>query len=129
MRQEINKIIYVYREDHILHTACKPGSELNLEDGIECTKISLEMIDHQPVPLLCDLSNVIDMTQECRKHFAGPVHAKSFTKCALIVSSPISRIIGNFFLGLNKPLKPTRLFKSPNEGLKWLKKNDDIKAG
>jgi len=64
------------------------------------------------------------MTQDCRQHFAGPEHAKTFTKAALIVTSPISRIIGNFFLGLNKPLKPTRLFTSREEGLKWLTEDE-----
>jgi hypothetical protein len=62
------------------------------------------------------------MTQECRRHFAGPEHAAVFSRCALIVTSPISKIIGNFFLGANKPLRPTRLFTDVEEGLQWLKK-------
>ena len=35
--------------------------------------------------------------------------------------SPLTRAIGNFFLGLNKPLMPTRLFTSEEEALAWLK--------
>lgn len=94
---------------------------MTLEDGEESTKISAEMVNYQPLPLLCDLTNVVKMTQECRRHFAGEEHAATFSKCALIVTNPISKLIGNFFLGLNKPLKPTRLFTSKEEGLKWLK--------
>jgi hypothetical protein len=93
---------------------------MNLEDGLESTRISAEIVSNQPRPLLCDLTNVVKMSQECRKHFAGKAHAETFSKAALIVTSPISRLIGNFFLGLNKPLKPTRLFNSREEGLKWL---------
>jgi hypothetical protein len=78
------------------------------------------MVNYIPRPLLCDLTNVVKMTQDCRKHFAGPEHAATFSRCALIVTSPVSRIIGNFFLGLNKPLKPTRLFTNKEDGLKWL---------
>ena len=121
--RESSKIKFTLRDDNILHTDCFPNTEMTLEDGLESTRISSEMINHEPMPLLCDLTHVIRMTQDCRKHFAGEAHAKTFTKCALIVTNPISRIIGNFFLGLNKPLKPTRLFTSTDEALKWLKKH------
>jgi hypothetical protein len=96
---------------------------MTLEDGKESTRISAEMVNHTPRPLLCDLTNVVKMTQDCRRHFAGPEHAKTFSKAALIVTSPISRIIGNFFLGLNKPLKPTRLFTNKGDALVWLKED------
>jgi len=107
--------------EKILYTECFPNTIMTLEDGRESTRISAEMVNYQPLPLLCDLTNVVKMSQECRKHFSGAEHAKTFSKCALIVTNPISRMIGNFFLGLNKPLKPTRLFTNKEEGLKWLK--------
>lgn len=115
------KIIFRLSEDNILYTSCVPKTEMTLEDGIESTHISAEMVKNTPRPLLCDLTNVVKMSKECRSHFAGADHAKTFSKCALIVTSPISTLIGNFFLGLNKPLKPTRLFTNREEGLKWLR--------
>jgi len=121
MYRETNKIKFTIRPDNILQTECFPNTVMNLEDGKESTRVSAEMVNFKPLPLLCDLTNVVKMSQECRKHFAGPEHAATFSKCALIVTNPISRLIGNFFLGLNKPLKPTRLFTSKEEGLKWLK--------
>jgi len=121
MYKETEKIKFTLRPDHILHTDCFPNTVMTLEDGMESTRISAEMVNHQPLPLLCDLTNVVKMSQDCRNHFAGEAHAKTFSKCALIVTNPISKIIGNFFLGLNKPLKPTRLFTSKEQGLSWLK--------
>jgi len=121
MYRENDKVKFTVRPDNIMHTECFPNTVMTLEDGIESTAISAEMQNYKPLPLLCDLSNVVKMTQDCRAHFAGPEHAKTFNKCALVVTNPISRIIGNFFLGLNKPLRPTQLFKTKEEGLKWLK--------
>jgi hypothetical protein len=115
------KIRFRLSEENILYTDCFPNTEMTLEDGIESTRISAEMVKNTPRPLLCDLTNVVKMSKECRSHFAGPEHTQTFTKCALIVTSPVSTIIGNFFLGLNKPLKPTRLFTNREEGLKWLR--------
>lgn len=40
----------------------------------------------------------------------------------LLLQSPaLTRAIDNFFMGLNKPLFPTRLFTSEEEALTWLK--------
>lgn len=122
--RETKKIMFRFGSDKILYTDCFPNTVMTLEDGKESTRISAEMVNYEPHPLLCDLTNVVKMTQECRNHFAGAEHAKTFSKAALIVTSPISRIIGNFFLGLNKPLKPTRLFTNKEEGLKWLKEEE-----
>ena len=121
MYRETSKIKFTLRPDNILFTECFPNTVMTLEDGKESTRISAEMVSNIPLPLLCDLTNVVKMTQECRTHFAGEEHAKTFNKCALIVTNPISKIIGNFFLGLNKPLKPTKLFTDMEAGLKWLK--------
>ena len=122
--RETKKIKFRYGDDNILYTDCFPDTIMTLEDGKESTRISAEMVHYQPRPLLCDLTNVVKMTQDCRNHFAGSEHAKTFSKAALIVTSPISRLIGNFFLGLNKPLKPTKLFTSKEEGLRWLKEEE-----
>jgi hypothetical protein len=127
--RENRKIKFRFGSDNILCTDCFPNTIMTLEDGKESTRISAEMVNNIPRPLLCDLTNVVKMTQDCRRHFAGPEHAKTYSKTALIVTSPISKIIGNFFLGLNKPLKPTRLFTNKEEALAWLKEdssNQDI---
>jgi hypothetical protein len=38
----------------------------------------------------------------------------------LIIGGPLSRIIGNFFLSVNKPLYPARLFDNEASALAWL---------
>jgi hypothetical protein len=117
---ETKKIRFSIGPENILFTECVPNTTMTLEDAQDSTRISAQMVNYKPQPLLCDLTNVVKMTQECRRHFAGEEHSETFSKCALIVNSPVSRLIGNFFLGLNKPLKPTKLFNTKEEGLKWL---------
>ncbi len=126
MYRETQKIKFTLGPDMILRTECFPDTVMTLVDGKESTRISAEMVNDVPLPLLCDLTNVVKMSQDCRRHFSGPEHAKTFSKCALIVTNPVSRVIGNFFLGLNKPLKPTRLFTSREEGLWWLKQKEHV---
>ena len=40
---------------------------------------------------------------------------------ALLVGSPLSRVIGNFFVGLNRSTFPLRLFTSEEEAIAWLR--------
>lgn len=114
------KIKFRLESDGILYIECLPETVMSLDDARESTRLGAELVQGDPKPLLCDLTNVVKMSQECRQHFAGAEHARIFSKCALVVTSPLSRIIGNFFLGANKPLKPTRLFTNREEGLQWL---------
>lgn len=121
IQRETDKIKYMLGTDGILYIECLPNTIMTLVDAKDSTRLGAELVNGNPAPMLCDLTNVVKMTQDCRRHFSGPEHAEIFTKCALMVTSPISRIIGNFFLGANKPLKPTRLFTNRNEAIKWLK--------
>jgi hypothetical protein len=39
---------------------------------------------------------------------------------ALVVATPLSRMMGNFFLTVSKPMAPTRLFDDEASALAWL---------
>ncbi len=121
MVKETDKMKFILRRDGIMQIDCAPGTEMTMTEGRHATVILTEMIASHPRPLLCDLTNVMKMTRECRQHFASEEHAMVFTKCALLISSPIARIIGNFFLSANVPAKPTRLFTNKEEAINWLK--------
>lgn len=121
MRLETENILFTLRPDGIVQIECRLNTTLGIEEAKLSTSLVRQLVGKEPRPLLCDLTNVVKMTQDCRKHFAGREHAEVFTRCALIISNPISKIIGNFFLGANKPLRPTRLFTSVEAGVQWLK--------
>ena len=108
------------REDGILQTACEENTKMTLDEATNLTQAHIEITNGTPTLLLCDITDVVDMPKSCRDYFAGKAHCDTFTACALITNSIISKVIGNFFLGLNKPLKPTKLFSSENEALSWL---------
>lgn len=62
------------------------------------------------------------MKKEARDYYAlGGSREGMESAVALIVKSPLSRAIGNFFLGLNKTPLPTKLFTSENHAITWLK--------
>jgi len=62
------------------------------------------------------------MDKESRRFHAGEMPEQYAKAVALIEKSPVSKVIGNFFLGINKPPFPTKLFTKKHEAIHWLKK-------
>lgn len=118
---ERDEFRFILRPDGILYTEGAKGLVMNLEMAQRCTEITNELQNFQAKPLMCDLTNIAKMSKECRLWFSGDEHAKTYTKCALIIGNPVSRILGNFFIGLSRPnQKPVKLFASQEKALAWL---------
>ena len=73
-------------------------------------------------PALIDIRNSVSISQKARQYYSGDETKKKFTAAALLVSSGVSMIIGNFFLGLNKPSFPVKVFLNEDKAVNWLKK-------
>lgn len=75
----------------------------------------------QPTPTLVNINEVRGSSREARMFFATSAENKAVaSRVAFITNSPLSRIIGNFFMGLNKRMLPTRLFNDEKTALEWL---------
>ena len=70
--------------------------------------------------VLIDMTTVSEISKEARDYFANERTASIQRATALLIGSPVSRVIGNFFMGLNKPVSPTRLFTDPQKAIRWL---------
>ena len=109
------------REDGLVHAVAKPGAEMTLADAREEIAVIGKIGRGKGLPLLVDFKNLQSQDRGARTYFAGEETAKAVTACAILISSPLSRVIGNFYMGLNKPVTPTKLFTSESEAIDWLK--------
>jgi hypothetical protein len=76
----------------------------------------------RPSLSLVQLAEVRSVTRGARTFFASsPENMAVASKVAMVGASPIARVIGNFFLGLNRPPVPVRLFATDAEAIAWLK--------
>ena len=111
-----------WREENILRGQAADGAEATLDSAREQVAAQRQQLDDgKPLPFLMDIRRARSLSREARNYFASDEAAQVFAATALLVSSPLSRAIGNFFLGLNKPKMQTRLFTDENEALAWLK--------
>ena len=60
------------------------------------------------------------LDRAAREYYAGPEYAAVVDATALLVGSPVGRMIGTFVLRLARPVAPIRVFTSEPEALAWL---------
>ena len=60
-------------------------------------------------------------SREARLYFSTDEVADCVSACGIVVGTPVSKVLGNFYLGLSNPRLPSRLFTSNDEAVAWLK--------
>lgn len=110
----------------VIHVRSLGGVEIQAVDAWEHVRVMMELTGGVPAPLLVDLTapTLRPATPEARAIYAMP-HMLQFTgRCALLIRSPVSRLIGNLFLLFNRPPYPTKLFTSEAEAFAWPEETD-----
>lgn len=97
-----------------------PLAEIDLEHARENSQTVREISGDQVYPILVDIRKIRSISKEARDHFAMRDRKPGVIAIAMLVSSPLSRIIGNFFLGLNQPAVPTRMFTDRDMAERWI---------
>ena len=106
------------RGDNIIHIDILPKAELYLKDSNEIYDTVMNIAKGRLYPLLIDANSIVSMDRDARKRFSKET---TVSAVALLVGTPLSKIIGNFFIGLNKTSIPFKLFTSKTDALEWLK--------
>lgn len=97
-----------------------PLAEIELEHAMENTRKVKAISGDQVYPILVDIRKIRSISKQARDHFAMRDRKPGVVAIAMLVSSPLSRIIGNFFLGLNQPSVPTKMFTDREMAEKWI---------
>jgi hypothetical protein len=111
----------IFLEDGILRVVVDTGGKLDLADARANIAAAAYLAGSRKVPVLVDMANIRTMSREARSYIGGEDAARFTSAVALLVGSPVSKVVGNFFLGLNRTPFPARLFTSESEAVSWLK--------
>lgn len=106
--------------DGILRCRVKATGDHTLADAVENIQASASLAGGVRVPTLLDARAARKIDREAREYYAGPENAKVTLGTAMVVGSPVGRIIGNFLIQVNRPTFPIRLFSDEAEGVRWL---------
>ena len=106
------------RSDGIVQMIWVTEAASDLEDATAAISAMNELTGGRRSPLLVDLHDSGQQTRPARLEFAR--RGDLVSAVALIVGTPLSRIMGNFYLSVNKPEYPARLFDDEASALAWL---------
>lgn len=96
------------------------GSFMELEDAREALVATWQTAGEQRRPVLVDMSRIKGESRAARQHFGSDDAATKYSAVALLVASPVSRVVGTFFLRLVEHKAPTRLFTDETAAIDWL---------
>ena len=108
--------------DGIARTMVKPNAEILLQDAEENTTAVETFYSQKKFPLLVDLRGIKSISPEAREHFTLKGRDSVVSAYAMVLSSSLSRMIGNFFMNFHKPAVPAKLFNREDDAVAWLKR-------
>lgn len=110
----------VLREDGILAYYPTAGLVLDRHIAMQVLDLGLQLVD-SPKPALVLIQDVARVHREARALFASEAYLRLSSQTALVVGSPVSRVIGSFFIGLNRLKYPCKIFDDPEPAVAWLR--------
>lgn len=106
--------------DGILFSDISQGSEYNLERARMLIDDYIELSGGKKIPICHDMCGIKSTTADAMKYVSSDKAASVIKALGMINNSPISRVIGNLFMGLRKPPYPAKIFGNQEDTLKWL---------
>ena len=107
--------------DGIARTKVKENAEVTLEDARANSVLVNSFFVDEKFPILIDSRGIKSISREARSFFTTNGRATNTMAFAILIDSAVSKVVGNFFLGINKPAVPTKLFVDEELALQWLR--------
>lgn len=120
--QETTTSRYELRADGVIVQRVVGTRTQTLADARENTAAFAALAAGVKHPLVVDMRTNFALEPGVREHYASPEAVASCSAIALLISSTAGRVIGNFFLALQSPTVPTRLFADDAEAIAWVRR-------
>lgn len=93
---------------------------IDLETAQKAVSNRLTVFAGQNYPVLVKIKSIKDSTKEARDFLASEQAGKGIIAGAIHVDSIIENMLATFFIYLNKPVTPTKIFKDETKAKEWL---------
>jgi hypothetical protein len=100
-----------------IHLVWNRSVRIEAEDALSAMDAVNVVGSGSEYPMLVDMATTESVSRQARAVFSIPCAA---SRIALLGSSPVDRVLTNFFLSLHVPPCPTRFFTSRDDALAWL---------
>lgn len=106
-------------EKNILHCIFADKLDIDLEVARHCVSTRIAFSKGVSYCCLIDMKGVRSATKEAREYL-GAEGSRLITAGAMIIHNPVTKMLVNIFLLINKPKSPAKFFTHEEEVRKWL---------
>lgn len=103
-----------------VHAHVDDGAFMDLEDARDAISATWKTAGERRRPVLVDMSRIKGESRAARQYFVSDEAVGKYSAVAILVASPVSRVVGTFFLRLVEHKAPTRLFADEATAIAWL---------
>lgn len=111
----------ILKDDGILYIYVSGKREETIEDIKLEIKTIGELLNHKKVPMFFRHEEFALPNNEVRNYWAQK-DTNPYSKAESFITTNLAqKIIGNFYMKLQKPTRPTQLFTNEKDAIEWLK--------
>lgn len=122
MEIEIEEAIVTEREDGIIHVHFKEGTEITVELQGRMLDIYNEICGNIKKPFLYTASEYVSIGKEARDNSIVMEALYPGSASAVVAPSIAYKLVANFYLLVNKPKSPYKVFNDEYAAVEWLKR-------
>ncbi len=112
---------YIFmRKDGIVQIQFEKGFEGGLEDAKRMVQHFLLLSPNKKVKILSVYAEDNLFSKEVREFISSDEVGKIVAADAFVINGTALKIFGNFYLHVNKPQRPSKLFTDKAEAIQWL---------
>ena len=108
-------------EDNIVFITIKKGAEIDVDDIKEMQEVREKLYACKRLVICADIREMKSATKAARDYSSSFKNTETTAAIALLITSPLSRVLGNLFISINKPPYHTKLFNDQEKAVEWLK--------
>lgn len=118
-RTDIDDFLSLDLVNGILIAALK-SKTVDLEMAKASVTYRLQQYHDKDYPLFVNIKTVKHITKEARDYLASKEGCHKAASCAILINSNVTRVLANYFIMINKPLVPTKVFTNEEGAKQWL---------
>ena len=103
-----------------VRVSSKEEVDLELRHAIADMEASEKLLGGKMLPVVSDTRGIRSDTPEVRNYYSSPEGSKYIRAMGIVIDSLAMRMIGNFFIRVNKPPYPCKLFNKMEEAERWI---------
>ncbi|MGZ4074004.1 MAG: DUF7793 family protein [Bacteroidia bacterium] len=109
------------RNDGLVQVKVKGNEEIEIKNVVEVVSALEKFWQGKKFPLLIVVGEYTLPSADARAYIATAESDPYASAEAYVIQSFSQKLVGNVYLNLNKPARPTRLFNSEEKAIEWLK--------